>query len=298
MYLSGIADEAGANIDVQIKATRELGWKHIEARNVEVDGFPKANLHDVPEAAFEIVVEKLGSAGVGINCFGSTIGNWGKRIEDSFDITLAEVKRAIPRMQRLNCAFIRVMSYKVRDEEDQMEKERFYRMNEITKRFLDAGLQPVHENCMNYGGMGWSFALKLLERVPGLKWVFDTANPIFNEDRSKPKPRGKQDPWEFYTHVKPWIAHVHIKDAVWNAQKNDAEYKFPGDGDGAVRPIIKDLLKGGYDACFSIEPHMAVVFHDASVKSSEEDQYGSYVEYGRRLEGLIKAVQDELKRGS
>jgi len=31
-------------------------------------------------------------------------------------------------------------------------------------------------------------ALELLEKVPGLKWVFDTANPIFNDDHSKPKP--------------------------------------------------------------------------------------------------------------
>jgi sugar phosphate isomerase/epimerase len=148
---------------------------------------------------------------------------------------------------------------------------------------------------MNYGGMGWSFALRLLEKVPGLKWVFDTANPIFNEDRSRPKPWRKQDPWEFYTHVKPWIAHVHIKDAVWNNEKNDADYKFPGEGDGAVEPIVKDLLAGGYDAGFSIEPHMAVVFHDASVKSSDEEQYRSYIEYGQRLEKLIRQVQQEVQ---
>ena len=296
MYLSGIADEAGANIDAQIKATRELGWRHIEARNVEVAGFPKANLHDIPDAAFEIVVEKLSAAGLQVNCFGSTIGNWAKKIEDPFDLTLAEARRAIPRMQRLGTKFIRVMSYKVSDGEEQMEAERFRRMRELTKMFIDAGLQPVHENCMNYGGMSWRHALQLLENVPGLKWVFDTANPVFNGDRAKPAPHPRQDPWEFYLKVKPWIAHVHIKDAKWNPAKNDADYTMPGDGDGAVRPIIKDLLAGGYDACFSIEPHLAVVFHDATVKASDEAQFNSYVEYGRRLEKLIGEVQIELGR--
>jgi sugar phosphate isomerase/epimerase len=295
MYLSGIADEAGSNIDVQILATQELGWKHIEARNVEVLGYPKANLHDIPDAAFDVVVEKLGQAGIQVNCFGSTIGNWAKRIEDPFDITLAEVDRAIPRMQRLGTKYIRIMSYKVREAEDQMEAERFRRLREVTKRFLNAGLQPVHENCMNYGGMGWTFALKLLENVPGLKWVFDTANPIFNDDRSKPKPWQKQDPWEFYTQLKPFIAHVHIKDAVWNTEKNDADYTYPGEGSGAVRPILKDLLADGYAGGISIEPHMAVVFHDSSVQSSEEVQYQSYVEYGRRLEILIQEVMRELQ---
>ena len=223
MELSGIADEAGSLIDTQIRATQELGWKNLEARNVEVAGHPKANLHDLPEAAFELAAEKLGQAGVHVHCFGSTIGNWAKSVDDPFEITLGEVRRAIPRMQRLGTRFIRIMSYKVREGEDQMEQERFRRLREITRMFLDAGLQPVHENCMNYGGMGWPFALRLLETVPGLQWVFDTANPIFNADRSKPKPWPRQDPWEFYTRVKPWIVHVHIKDARWNPAKNDAE---------------------------------------------------------------------------
>ncbi len=296
MYFSGIADEAGANIDTQIKATRELGWKHIEARMVEVPGFPKGNIHDIADAAFDVVVEKLEKAGIQVNCFGSAIANWGKKIDEPFDSSLAEARRAIPRMQRLGTKQVRVMSFAVREADDQMEAERFRRMRELTKMFLDAGLQPVHENCMNYGGMGWPFALKLLENVPGLKWVFDTANPIFNDDRSKTKPYPKQDPWEFYTHIKPHIVHVHIKDARWNPEKKDADYTYPGEGDGAVRPIIKDLLGSGYDGGFSIEPHLAVVFHDASVQASEEAQYKSYVEYGRRLGKLVDEIQAELKK--
>ena len=35
MYLTGIADEASKGIEEQIAATRELGWTHIEARNVD-----------------------------------------------------------------------------------------------------------------------------------------------------------------------------------------------------------------------------------------------------------------------
>ena len=121
MYLSGIADEAGASIDTQIRATKELGWKYIEARSVEVQGFEKANIHDIPDKAFEIVVDKLKTAGVGVNCFGSTIGNWSKKIEDPIDITIGEVSRSIPRMQRLGTKFVRVMSYKPRDERAGLE---------------------------------------------------------------------------------------------------------------------------------------------------------------------------------
>lgn len=295
-YLTGIGDEAGASIDAQIKATHELGWHSIEARNVQVDDFPKGNLHDIPDAAFERVVEKLGDAGVSVCCFGSTIGNWAKKIVDPFEISLAEADRAIPRMQRLGTKFIRIMSYAVReDEPDQMEEERFRRLRELTRRFLDAGIQPVHENCMNYGGMGWPFALKLLEHVPGLQWVWDTGNPLFNPDRTKPQPWPRQDPWEFYLKVKPWIQHVHVKDAVWDEAKKDADYKYPGEGDGQVRRVLRDLLASGYEGGISIEPHLAVVFHDASVQSDAEAEYATYVEYGRRLTAMVQEILAELQ---
>jgi sugar phosphate isomerase/epimerase len=252
-------------------------------------------LHDIPDAAFELVVEKLAQAGVKVCCFGATIANWGKKIDEPFDVTLAETRRAIPRMLRLGTQYIRVMSFAVRENhDDQMEEERFRRMRELTRMFLDAGLQPVHENCMNYGGMGWPFALKLLDNVPGLKWAFDTGNPLLNPDRSKPKPWPRQDPWEFYVHVKPFIAHVHIKDAVWDEAKKEVVYTFPGEGQGEVRRILKDLLAGGYDGGISIEPHMAVVFHDAAVSSTAAAQYANYVQYGRRLEQLVGGIRREL----
>ncbi len=289
MILTGITDEAGALIDTQIKAVKELGWNTIEARSVEVEGFPKANLHDIADEAFDVVEEKLKNASVGVYCFGSTIANWGKKIDDPFD--LSEVERAIPRMQRLGSQYVRIMSYAVREGEDQLEEERFHRLREITKRFLYAGITPVHENCMNYGGMSWQHALKLLENVPGLKWVFDTANPVFNDDRSKPEPMPKQDPWEFWTHLKEHTVHIHVKDAIWDNSKNDADYTLPGKGDGAVRRILSDALESGYDAGISIEPHLAVVFHDDSIKASDEEIYQSFIGYGKALMELLEDIQ-------
>ncbi|MGC8990447.1 MAG: sugar phosphate isomerase/epimerase family protein, partial [Verrucomicrobiia bacterium] len=279
MYLTGISDEAGVELDAQIKATKELGWHTIEARSVKVGDWPAANIHDLPEPAFEITVQKLNDAGIGVCCFGSTIANWGKRITDPPDSSIAEAKRAIPRMQRLGTKLIRIMSFAIReDSDDQMEEERFRRLRDLTRMFIDAGLQPVHENCMNYGGMGWPFALRLLENVPGLKWVWDTGNPLFNPDRSKPKPWPRQDPWEFYQKVKPWIVHVHVKDVIWDATRNEAVYTWPGEGHGKVREILADLIKSGYNGGISIEPHIAAVFHDPNAKSvPPEAQYASYV---------------------
>lgn len=295
MFLTGISDEAGGLLSTQIEATKALGWTTIEARSVQIEGFPTANFHDIPDAAFDRAVAMLEHAGLGVCCFGSTIANWGKRIDDPSDTSMDEARRAIPRMKRLGTRFVRIMSYAVReDSEDQMEQLRFSRLRDLVRLFRDAGLQPVHENCMNYGGMGWPFALRLLENVPGLRWVFDTGNPLFNADRSKAKPWPKQDPWEFYTHIKPFIDHVHVKDVIWNTDRNEPIYTHAGEGHARVRDILTDLLASGYTGGISIEPHIAVVFHDASVKSDPENQLASYIDYGRRFESLVRNIQQEL----
>ena len=291
MILTGIGDEAANTIEGQIAATKDLGWKHLEMRGVQVGEHPKANFHDIPEKAFDTAVAQLDKERVGVYCFGSTIMNWAKKLDDPFEITIAEVKRAIPRMKRVGAKYVRIMSFKPGDDEFKTPPEVFKRVKEVTQRFLDAGITPVHENCMNYGGMSWQHALELVDKVPGLKWVFDTANPVFNPDRSKAKPWPRQDPWEFWTHVRDHVVHIHIKDATWVATKNDADYNWPGEGQGRVRDILKDAFARGYDGGISIEPHMVVVFHDAASKANDDAMRKNFVEYGRRLEILINEVK-------
>ena len=291
MILTGIGDEAGAGLDFQIKAAKELGWKYLELRVVEVPGFPKGNFHDIPDEAFDIAVDKLNEAGVGVYCFGSAIANWSKKIADPFDITVAEVKRCIPRMTRLGTKFVRIMSFKPGDAEETTPPEVFRRIGEVTRMFRDAGIQPVHENCMNYGGMSWRHGLELLEKCPGLKWVFDTGNPVFNADRIKPKPWPRQDAWEFWEHIRDHVVHIHVKDATYVPAKNDCDYNYPGEGQGRVRDILKDAFSRGYDAGISIEPHVAVVFHDSSVKAGDKEIYDSFVRYGRELEAMIEKIK-------
>jgi len=289
--LTGISDEAGPGLESQIRATRELGWHHIELRAVEISGFPTANAHDIPEAAFDRLVHRLEVAGTDVHCFASAVMNWTKKVSDPFEITLAEVQRALSRMQRLGTKYVRIMSFKPEDDEYRIPAEVFRRVGDVVKMFRDHGLQPVHENCMNYGGMSWQHALELLDRCLGLQWVFDTANPLFNPDRSRPKPWPRRDPWEFWAHVRDHVVHIHVKDATCRPAKDDADYQWPGEGQGRVRDILRDALARGYDGAISIEPHMVVVFHDATAGPADEDAMGrNYVEYGRRLEALLREL--------
>lgn len=287
MIFMGIGDEAGGSLSAQLGAAQELGWRHVEMRGVEVPGFPKGNLHDIPDDAFDHVVKAAEEAGVAVYCFGSTIMNWSKKLEDPFDVTITEVKRCIPRMKRLGTKFVRIMSFKPGDEDSRIPAEVFRRVREVTDRFLDQGLQPVHENCMNHGGMGWPYTLDLLEKAPGLKLVFDTANPVFAKDRSKSKPWPRQDPFEFWTNVREHVVHIHVKDATWNPSKNDADYNWPGEGEGCVREILRDAIAGGYKAGLSIEPHMVVVFHNTATEVDDSGARRNFIDYGRRLEAIV-----------
>jgi len=298
MYYTGFADEAGESIDVQIKATKELGWQNIESRNI--DG---TNITDITDEKFDRVFEKLQAAGVKINCFGSTVANWGKdpTKEEDFKKSIEELKQAIPRMKKLGTKIIRGMSFGIIKElapySAELEDTIFEKVKHFVKICEDANIIYLHENCMNYGGMSYEHTLKLIDNIksPNFKLVFDTGNPVSSDDRRGQPPYKKQDSFEFYSHVKEHIHYVHIKDGKYIGATDgifaNANYTFAGEGDGQVKKIVLDLLQSGYDGGFSIEPHLSVVFHDKSKKSEEPIKYKNYVEYGKRFMDLVKSIK-------
>ena len=293
MYFTGFADEASTDFDNQIKATKELGWKHIETR-----GLCGGNLASITDSQFDEVCGKLEKAGVSFNCFGSGIGNWAKPITEPPDSSYEEMRKAIPRMQKLGIKLVRIMSFLVAKElrEKDFRDEAVKRIKVIAKMAEDAGITCVHENCNSWGGLSLEHTLRLIEGVnsPALKLVYDTGNPVFDDDVRGEPPYKKQSSWEFYNAVREHVVYVHIKDGRFVDGKD--VYTFPGEGDGDARKILKDLLKNGYDGGFSMEPHMVTVHHDKSI--SEEDKqaamYKNYVEYGHRFLKLLADVKKEV----
>lgn len=286
MKLSGFSDEAGKDLATQISATKELGWSYLSAR--AVDG---VNIHDLPEKNFQQCVELLQAEGIKVAEFGSLIGSWSKSIGSDFDITLGEVERCIQRMPQLDVNIVRIMSYaQCPWGEEQFEQERFRRLREITQRFTDAGITVAHENCMNWGGFSSDHTQRLIEEIPNLKLIFDTGNPVFQLDRSKPNNDGSfpwQDALDFYQQVKEHIVHIHIKDCVNPVSANvEPEYTFPGDGQAYVKEILTELKNDNYDGFIAIEPHVGTVFHTAEQEVDWQQCYSSYLKYGKQLESL------------
>jgi len=277
MFFSGIADEAGDDIETQVRAHLELAWKHIELRNVG-----GVNLTDLCERTFDEVVEKVCEAGLGVSCFASQLCNWARPIGKHPDIDRHELARAIPRMHRLGCPYIRTMSYPNAGwPADEWKEEVIARLKVLGRMAEDGGVTLVHENCDGWGGLGPEQTLELIEKVasPRLKLVWDTGNPVAH----------RQDPWQYYEAVRDHVVYVHIKDAV--LKDGSVRYTYPGEGEGRVTEVLRDLLGRGYGGGLSIEPHLAAVVHEGKAASQAESAYERYVEYGRRLTALVSRTR-------
>ena len=303
MFLTGFADEAGSSLDLQIKATRELGWKYIEARSIG-----GKNLSTLTEEEFEELCEKLEAAGISINCYGSSIANWGMhpRSDKDFETSKQLLLDGIPRMKRLGIKMLRGMSFLTPTDEEpdspELEKIIFSKVNELVSICEDNGIIYGHENCMNYGGLSHLHTLKLLANVKSKAFtlIYDTGNPVFNYRRIGKFPYALQSSWEFYYNVREFVSYVHIKDGTAvpsedGVTRPPCKYCWAGDGNGDVRAILIDLIKRGYDGGFSMEPHVAAVFHDQSSKNESlaDVQYSSYVEYGKRFEAMLNQLKAE-----
>ena len=299
MYFTGFADEAGgADLDIQIKATKALGWSNIETRNL----FGK-NLASISDEEFETVQAKLAASGVKFNCYGSAIANWQKPITESPESSYEEFRKAIPRMQKLGTKLVRMMSFavpaEIKDKSWEYEAEVVKRLKVIVKMAEDAGIVCVHENCMNWGGLSYEHTLRLMDKIksPAFKLVYDTGNPVFNDDVRGQKPYKKQSSWEFYKNVSEHVAYIHIKDGrMETADKHT--FTFPGEGDGDVPKILEDLFGRGYDGGISIEPHMIHVFHEKESDPEKKAKFAfeNYVEYGQRMEKMIAGIKAKLKK--
>ena len=300
MYYTGFADEAAVDLAGQISATKELGWHCIESRCID-----NVNIHDLAESDFEKACELLAENNISVECFGSAVANWACNPfkEADFKKSCDQLRRALERMKKLNCRKIRAMSFTAQWEkaafDPEVEKQVFPKVEYLAKMCEDAGVLYLHENCNNYGGQSWKHTLKLIENVktPAFRLIFDTGNPVMNYDRSNgDKLEKRQNSWEFYRNVRDFVEHVHIKDGFCDAPGIGCgqHYTFPGEGDGCVKEIVRDLLSRGYDAGFSMEPHMVKVFHEKEGKSDARECWNNYVEYGRRFMKLVDSAKAEL----
>jgi len=280
--ISGIADEAGKDIDTQIRAQQELGWAAIELRLVNGRNVAGA----LSDEEFKTVARQVEASGLQVTAFASAIGNWSRNIRDDFQVDIDELKTAIPRMQRFGTRFIRTMSW-VGDgvSEEAWRDEGIRRYRELAKIAEDGDVFLAHENCTGWAGLSAENMRRLVEEVDSehLAILFDTGNTISHG----------HDHWPYYQGVKDLIRYVHIKDCRINPEGGRSQdYAYVGEGDARVRETLADLLAAGYDGVVSIEPHVSAIVHDSTVTPSPEDMFKSYLKYGQMLTKMMEQMKE------
>lgn len=245
LTLAAFADEIGPELDLQIEHLKKNGVTHFELR-----GVAGKNVLDFDAALRHEIKTKLADHGLAVACIGSPIGK--VKLNESFDEHMDRFKIAVELAEYFNAPMIRVFSYypmagTTRNHLVRHGRAEVLRRMEKKAAYLHG--HPaimVHENEADIYGESGKHCLDLLQTIdsPKLRAAFDSANFIQCGEDALPQ-------WEL---LKPFVAHIHIKDALAPTGKNVPA----GQGDGHYAEILKDAYGRGYRGFLTLEPHLQV----------------------------------------
>lgn len=142
----------------------------------------------------------------------------------------------------------------------------------------EGGITLLVENCDGWAVTSAENYGRFFEEVnsPAVKSVYDAGNPGSH---------GHTNTWEWYQLAKPHIAYIHIK----AHSGPGGAHQWPDAGHSCIRETLADQIADAYTGFVSIEPHVNSIIH-AGKAGDQNSAYSSYVEYGRRLRGLVAAL--------
>jgi sugar phosphate isomerase/epimerase len=248
LKLAAFADEISPDLDEQIRTAGANAVTHFELR-----GVAGQNVLDFGPALRREIKAKLADNGLGVVSIGSPIG------KVAIDLPWAEhferFKIAVDAAEFFASPLIRVFSYYPAGGEGKgpIDPHR----DEVIDRFrrkieylaAHPGVTLVHENEKGIFGDIGRRCLELMRSVdsPRLRSAFDFANFV----------QVGENPLTNWPLLKPYTAHIHIKDAIAGSGK----VVPAGAGDGHIAEILSDAYAAGYRGFVSLEPHLKVAGH-------------------------------------
>lgn len=290
--LTGFSDEISPRLDAQLEAMQEFGLSYLELR-----GADQINVSDLAGETLAQVKHKLHQAGMRVSALGSPIGKIS--IEEEFAPHLEKFTRTAhvahtlwdgtPRPDGITMPCIRMFSfYLPKDRDPALYREQVLdRLGLLVEAAKREGVMLLHENEKGIYGDTAPRCLELMEAFYGshFRAVFDFANFV----------EVGQDTAEAYRLLRPYIAYVHIKDALAGEKK----IVPAGQGDGQVKLLLGKLLESGYRGFLSLEPHL-VDFSGLSALELEAHQRDSAMDGKTAWRVALTALQDilgELSQG-
>ncbi len=238
--LSGFADEISPSLAKQIEVLKKLDMKYIEMRGVNGKGLVEYTLPEVRE-----IKKQLSDAGMQLSSVGSPIGKIG--IADDFAPHFELFKHTVEIAHIMGTENIRMFSFFIPQGADaaQYRGKVMEQIGQMADYAAANAAVLLHENEKEIYGDIAPRCMEIMKEFYGahFKAVFDFANFV----------QCRQDTLEAYEMLKPYIAYVHIKDALWK----DGSVVPSGYGDGHVKEILDQLRDSGYHGFLSLEPHLA-----------------------------------------
>jgi sugar phosphate isomerase/epimerase len=258
MTPAAITDEIDIDLDHALDVMAEYGVRQAELREVY-----DRNISAVDAAGIERIKRATVDRGVSIVCLASPFYKTDlPGVDKSGDITgplhgatalafeeqLAMLRGLLRTARELNATIIRTFTFwKHGDLTEQIEDLIVASYREPAKMASDAGVVLAIENEPScYAGTGREVG-RIVDRVgsSGLKAVWDPANVVYGG--------GKADRAE-YGAVRSGIAHVHFKDATFDAHGN-TKCVLAGDGMVDWAEQMNWLTGDGYTGAVSLETH-------------------------------------------
>jgi sugar phosphate isomerase/epimerase len=247
LKLAAFADEISPSLDEQIRICKLNQVTHFELRSVN-----RINVLDFDLALRDEIKRKLAENGLGVVSIASPIGK--VAIDKPWSEHFDRFRIAVELAEFFNAPLIRLFSYYPAGGEGKgpIEPHRDEVMDRFRKKIDYISNRPVtlvHENEKGIYGDTGQRCTDLMQTInsPSLRCAFDFAN--FAQLNERPL-----DNWQL---LKPYTAHIHIKDFNTATQ----QVVPAGQGDGQIEPILTDAFQSGYRGFLSLEPHLKVAGH-------------------------------------
>lgn len=257
--LAAFADEAGAELSVQIAAMRKNGVGMLEMRGVDGKNCAQLTVQEAKD-----VCRRLADEGLKVWSLGSPFGKIG--IEDGFEEHLEKLRHSLEVCRETGIERIRMFSFYMPEGKDPANYRQAVidRMGMMLDAAEDAGIRLCHENEKGIYGDNAARCLDLYKTFEGrLGGIFDPANFLQVGQETLPA----------LEMLSPYITYMHIKDA----RLSDGHVVPAGHGDGHIAELLAHFSKRESDMTLTLEPHLRVFSGLSDLeREGERSNVGNY----------------------
>ena len=265
--LAAFADEAGSDVEVQIRALQENGVPCLEIRGVGDKNITALTVDEAKE-----LKKRLDDAGISVWSIGSPLGKIS--VGDEFASHLDTFKHTLELSRVLGAGNIRMFSFFCpKGEAAYCRDIVFERLHQFCAAAQGSGITLCHENEKGIYGDTADRCLDILRNFPAIKAVYDPANFLqCGEDTIRA--------WEL---LEPYIAYMHVKDV-----REDGVVVPAGQGHGRIPELLERYEKMGGQV-LTLEPHLAVFKGLDALENGEKTKIGEF-EYPSQRDAFDAAV--------